>query len=108
MLALLLVRAGVPTTVVEMHQDFDRDFRGDTIHPSTMEVLHQIGLADRVLSLPHTKAPSFRIMSSGRSREVAVYRRLPTQFSVYDGDASGALSPVFSPTKPADIPISGW
>src|SRR5215213_5087597 len=55
MLALLLARAGVPVTLLEAHKDFDRDFRGDTIHPSVLEVLDQIGLADRLHELPHSK-----------------------------------------------------
>jgi 2-polyprenyl-6-methoxyphenol hydroxylase-like FAD-dependent oxidoreductase len=55
MLALLLARRGVNITLLEMHQDFDREFRGDTIHPSTMEILDQIGLADKLHEIPHTK-----------------------------------------------------
>jgi 2-polyprenyl-6-methoxyphenol hydroxylase-like FAD-dependent oxidoreductase len=55
MLALLLARAGVRVTLLEMHRDFDREFRGDTIHPSTMEILEQIGLAEKLLAIPHTK-----------------------------------------------------
>jgi 2-polyprenyl-6-methoxyphenol hydroxylase-like FAD-dependent oxidoreductase len=55
MLALLLGRRGVPVTLLEMHKDFDRDFRGDTIHPSILEVLDQIGLADKLLEIPHSK-----------------------------------------------------
>lgn len=55
MLALLLARRGVPVTLLEMHKDFDRDFRGDTIHPSTLEVLDQLGLADKLLEIPHSK-----------------------------------------------------
>jgi 2-polyprenyl-6-methoxyphenol hydroxylase-like FAD-dependent oxidoreductase len=55
MLALLLARRGVNITLLEMHQDFDREFRGDTIHPSTMEILDQIGLADKLHKIPHTK-----------------------------------------------------
>src|SRR5271154_5779033 len=54
-LALLLARRGIPVTLLEMHKDFDREFRGDTIHPSTMEILDQIGLADKLLEIPHTK-----------------------------------------------------
>jgi len=54
-LGLLLGRAGVPVTLLESHLDFDRDFRGDTVHPSTLEILDQIGLADRLLQLPHGK-----------------------------------------------------
>ena len=55
MLALLLARRGVPVTLLEMHKDFDREFRGDTIHPSTMEILDQIGLAEKLHEIPHTK-----------------------------------------------------
>jgi 2-polyprenyl-6-methoxyphenol hydroxylase-like FAD-dependent oxidoreductase len=54
-LALLLARRGVPVTLLEMHRDFDRDFRGDTIHPTVLQVLDEIGLADRLLQLPHGK-----------------------------------------------------
>jgi 2-polyprenyl-6-methoxyphenol hydroxylase-like FAD-dependent oxidoreductase len=55
-LALLLARQGIRTTLLESHADFDREFRGDTIHPAIMNILDQIGLADRLLdSVPHTK-----------------------------------------------------
>src|SRR5690242_12002041 len=55
-LALLLARQGIDVTLLEEHGDFARDFRGDTVHPSTMEVLAQIGLAEQVLQLKHTEA----------------------------------------------------
>jgi 2-polyprenyl-6-methoxyphenol hydroxylase-like FAD-dependent oxidoreductase len=55
MLGLLLARRGVRVVLLEMHKDFDREFRGDTIHPSVMEILDQIGLADKLLEIPHTK-----------------------------------------------------
>jgi 2-polyprenyl-6-methoxyphenol hydroxylase-like FAD-dependent oxidoreductase len=55
MLSLLLARRGIPVTLLEMHKDFDREFRGDTIHPSTLEILDQIGLADKLHEIPHTK-----------------------------------------------------
>jgi len=54
-LALLLARKGVPVTLLEAHRDFDRDFRGDTVHPSALELLDEIGLADRLLEMRHTK-----------------------------------------------------
>ena len=54
-LALLLARKGVRVTLLEMHRDFDREFRGDTIHPSVMEILDQIGLAEKLHEIPHTK-----------------------------------------------------
>ncbi|HWL40437.1 MAG TPA: FAD-dependent oxidoreductase [Gemmatimonadaceae bacterium] len=56
MLGLLLARAGVTVTVLEKHADFFRDFRGDTIHPSTLEIIEEIGLLDELLALPHQKA----------------------------------------------------
>jgi 2-polyprenyl-6-methoxyphenol hydroxylase-like FAD-dependent oxidoreductase len=55
MLGLLLARAGVEVLVLEKHADFLRDFRGDTIHPSTLEVMHELALLDRLLELPHEK-----------------------------------------------------
>jgi 2-polyprenyl-6-methoxyphenol hydroxylase-like FAD-dependent oxidoreductase len=55
MLALLLARAGRSVIVLEKHTDFLRDFRGDTIHPSTMEVMYELGLLNRFLQLPHQK-----------------------------------------------------
>src|SRR5438309_7849702 len=55
MLGLLLARAGLSVTVLEKHADFLRDFRGDTIHPSTLEILDDLGLADRFLALPHSE-----------------------------------------------------
>jgi 2-polyprenyl-6-methoxyphenol hydroxylase-like FAD-dependent oxidoreductase len=55
LLALLLARRGIPVLLLEAHADFDRDFRGDTVHPAIMEILDEIGLADQVLALPHAK-----------------------------------------------------
>src|SRR5215210_2579548 len=54
-LSLLLARKGVDVTLLEAHPDFDREFRGDTIHPSVMEIMDQLGLADRLLELRHTE-----------------------------------------------------
>jgi 2-polyprenyl-6-methoxyphenol hydroxylase-like FAD-dependent oxidoreductase len=53
MLGLLLARAGVEVAVLEKHADFLRDFRGDTVHPSTLDVLHELGLLDAFLKRPH-------------------------------------------------------
>src|SRR4030088_3099956 len=56
LLALLLARQAIPTTLLEAHADFDRDFRGDTIHPAIMDILDEVGLAQTLLeSVPHTK-----------------------------------------------------
>ena len=55
MLAFLLARAGVQVLVLEKHADFLRDFRGDTIHPSTLELMYELGLLDEFLEQPHQK-----------------------------------------------------
>jgi 2-polyprenyl-6-methoxyphenol hydroxylase-like FAD-dependent oxidoreductase len=55
LLSLLLARKGIRVTLLEGHKDFDREFRGDTLHPSALEILDEIGLADALLELPHTK-----------------------------------------------------
>jgi 2-polyprenyl-6-methoxyphenol hydroxylase-like FAD-dependent oxidoreductase len=80
MLSLLLARSGVPVVLLEARKDFDRDFRGDTIHPSTLEVLDQIGLADRLHELPHAKMREFRFNTPARVYRMAVLSRLPTRF----------------------------
>ena len=54
-LSYMLARKGIDVTLLESHLDFDRDFRGDTLHPSILEVMDELGLADRLLQLPHTK-----------------------------------------------------
>src|SRR5262245_66004192 len=80
MLSLLLARAGVPVVLLEARKDFDRDFRGDTIHPSTLEVLDQIGLADRLLRLPHAEMHRFRVLTPGAEYVMADLGALPTRF----------------------------
>lgn len=79
-LSLLLARKGVPVTLLESHHDFDRDFRGDTIHPSTMEALDQLGLADRLLEIPHGRLEKMEIRSGGTVTTVARFNRLKTCF----------------------------
>jgi 2-polyprenyl-6-methoxyphenol hydroxylase-like FAD-dependent oxidoreductase len=79
MLGLLLARAGVDVIVVEKHGDFLRDFRGDTIHPSTLEVVHELGLLDEFLALPHTKAPKLSAEIAGRNVTIADFSRLPVK-----------------------------
>lgn len=80
MLALLLARQGVPVTLLEQHKDFDRDFRGDTIHPSTLELLDQISLAEPLHRLSHSKiyGPTLRVANSNFSP--VDFRRLKTRF----------------------------
>ena len=71
MLGLLLARAGVPVLVLEKHADFLRDFRGDTLHPSTLEVMHELGALDALLALPHQRADRFALQFEDRTMPVA-------------------------------------
>lgn len=71
MVALLLARAGVRVTVLEKHSDFLRDFRGDTVHPSTMEVLAEIGILDRFLARQHNRIDRAEIAWNGQVMAVA-------------------------------------
>jgi 2-polyprenyl-6-methoxyphenol hydroxylase-like FAD-dependent oxidoreductase len=64
MLGLLLARRGVRVTLLEMHRDFDREFRGDTVHPSTLEILDQIGLAERVHGLRNSKVSAPTLLTT--------------------------------------------
>ena len=80
MLALLLARRGVQVTLLEAHKDFDRDFRGDTLHPSILEILDQIGLAEPLHQLRHNKiyGPTLQLADGGFSP--VDFRRLKTRF----------------------------
>jgi 2-polyprenyl-6-methoxyphenol hydroxylase-like FAD-dependent oxidoreductase len=79
-LALLLARRGVPVTLLEMHKDFDREFRGDTVHPSVMEILDQIGLADKLLEIPHSKVTGPTIQFANGPFRPFDLGRLKTRF----------------------------
>ncbi len=79
MLGLLLARAGVEVLVLEKHADFLRDFRGDTIHPSTLEVMHELGLLEDLLKLPHQKAPRLNAQVGDLTLTIADFTRLPTR-----------------------------
>lgn len=78
MLGLLLARAGVEVLVLEKHADFLRDFRGDTIHPSTLEVMHELGLLDDLLKLPHQRAPRLGGHVGTLALTFADFTHLPT------------------------------
>src|SRR5216683_1703673 len=77
MLAFLLARAGVDVLVLEKHADFLRDFRGDTIHPSTLEVMHELGMLDDLLKLPHQEASELIAQVGGVRVPVADFTHLP-------------------------------
>lgn len=79
MLGLLLARSGVEVAVLEKHADFLRDFRGDTIHPSTLELLHELGMLDEFLKRPHQQAQRIRGVIGDEEFLVADFSRLPTR-----------------------------
>jgi 2-polyprenyl-6-methoxyphenol hydroxylase-like FAD-dependent oxidoreductase len=79
MLGLLLARAGIRTTVLEKHSDFLRDFRGDTIHPSTLELIHELGLLGAFLDLPHHRAKYIGAQFGERHLRLADFTSLPVQ-----------------------------
>jgi 2-polyprenyl-6-methoxyphenol hydroxylase-like FAD-dependent oxidoreductase len=78
MAGFLLARAGVDVVVLEKHADFFRDFRGDTIHPSTLEVMHELGLLDEFLTLPHSKAVHLGAQVGKTFVPLADFSHLPT------------------------------
>jgi 2-polyprenyl-6-methoxyphenol hydroxylase-like FAD-dependent oxidoreductase len=75
----LLARAGIQVLVVEKHADFNRDFRGDTIHPSTLELMHELHLLDEFLEQPHQKLSELRGVINGHTVPIADFSRLPTR-----------------------------
>src|SRR5271166_5495312 len=78
MLGFLLARAGVRVVVLEKHADFFRDFRGDTVHPSTLELMHELGLLDEFLKLPHQKVETVTGQIGAERLQMADFRHLPT------------------------------
>src|SRR6202789_4335819 len=76
MLGYLLARAGVRVTVLEKHKDFFRDFRGDTVHPSTMQLMKELGILEDFLKRPHQQVDSVRAVVGGYTFEVAALRNL--------------------------------
>src|SRR5688572_18090888 len=80
MLGLMLAREGVDVLVLEKHADFLRDFRGDTLHPSTLQIMDELGLADGLLELEHTKAPKIKARLPELTVTVADLGRLRTPY----------------------------
>jgi 2-polyprenyl-6-methoxyphenol hydroxylase-like FAD-dependent oxidoreductase len=79
MLGLLLARAGVQVVVLEKHADFLRDFRGDTIHPSTLEVMHELGFLDELLTRPHQEIRALSGQVGDDLLAIADFTHLPTR-----------------------------
>src|SRR3954451_10610689 len=78
MLGILLARAGIDVLVLEKHKDFLRDFRGDTIHPSTLELIHELGLLEKFLTLPHQEARHLGAVIGTEHVRIADFTHLPT------------------------------
>jgi len=78
MLGFLLARAGISVLVLEKHADFLRDFRGDTIHPSTLEIMHELGILDEFLRRPHQEIRTLGAQIGDAFVEIADFTHLPT------------------------------
>ena len=79
MLGYLLARDGVPVTVIEKHKDFFRDFRGDTVHPSTLQLMYELGLLDDFLKLPHQQLTRIGGVFGDFAFTAADFRHVPTR-----------------------------
>jgi 2-polyprenyl-6-methoxyphenol hydroxylase-like FAD-dependent oxidoreductase len=79
MAGYLLARAGVPVVVLEKHADFFRDFRGDTIHPSTLQLMYELGLLEEFLKQPHQEVRELHAVVNGQSVPIADFTKLPTR-----------------------------
>src|ERR1700722_20364727 len=77
MLGYLLGRAGIQTSVLEKHGDFLRDFRGDTVHPSTLQVMHELGLLQEFLQRPHSELHALSLEFGEHSYRIAHFRHIP-------------------------------
>ncbi|MFA5901638.1 MAG: FAD-dependent oxidoreductase, partial [Hyphomicrobium sp.] len=80
-LGLLLARAGIEVVVLEKHKDFLRDFRGDTIHPSTLEVMDELGLLDELLKLPHNQVSKLGVQIGATTVGFADFSSLPKRYA---------------------------
>lgn len=80
-LALLLARKGIPVMLLEEHMDFDRNFRGDTVHPSVLEILDEIGLAEGLLQIEHTRVLVIPVQTATGTITLADFRLLKTRFN---------------------------
>jgi 2-polyprenyl-6-methoxyphenol hydroxylase-like FAD-dependent oxidoreductase len=79
-LSFMLARNGVSVTLLEAHKDFDRDYRGDTLHPSILEIMDELGLAESLLQLPHTKLHKLTTQTPNGPVEIGDFSHLKTKF----------------------------
>jgi 2-polyprenyl-6-methoxyphenol hydroxylase-like FAD-dependent oxidoreductase len=104
MLGLLLARQGVEVLVLEKHGDFLRDFRGDTIHPSTIQIMDEIGLSDALLALPHAEIDRLRLRTADGELTVADFTTLHSRWpyiAILPQWTSWTCSPPRPPGSPA-------
>jgi 2-polyprenyl-6-methoxyphenol hydroxylase-like FAD-dependent oxidoreductase len=79
-IALLLARQGISVTLLEAHKDFDRDFRGDTLQPSVLTMMEELGLSEQLLQIPHSKARQPQIHTEQSNFAFIDYSHLKTHF----------------------------
>lgn len=79
-LSLILARNGIPTVLLEAAHDFERDFRGDTVHPPTLELFESLGLAEEVLKLPHEKVTTFTLPGQNEGENAISFAHLKSRF----------------------------
>lgn len=79
MLGYLLARVGIDVMVLEKHKDFLRDFRGDTVHPSTLEIMYELGLLEKFLKLPHTRITTGTVEIGERHFTIGDFSRIPAR-----------------------------
>src|SRR5215470_6156932 len=79
MLGFLLARAGIDVVVLEKHADFLRDFRGDTLHPSTLEAMHELGVLEELLMRPHQRVPQLKAQIGSKEFVLADFSRLSSK-----------------------------
>ena len=91
MLGFLLARAGVNVVVLEKHADFFRDFRGDTIHPSTLELMAELGLLDEFLKLPHQKVDRLTALIGAERVRMMRFDALADALQIHRADAAMGL-----------------
>ena len=91
-LALLLTRRGVATSLLEAHGDFDRVFRGDTVHPSTLEMLDKLGFAEPLLARDHGKLRRMTLHSGETTTVLADFTPAPLALPLYRHDPPGRVS----------------
>ncbi len=102
-LGFLLARAGVEVVVLEKHADFLRDFRGDTIHPSTLELMYELGILDDFLRRPHQELPEIGALIDDFPVTVADFSHLPTHCKFVALDAAMGF-PEFHRRKSEGLP----